>query len=172
MIKSRINFVILLLIVVMVMAGAALAFQNEPSGFRGLEWGDPPVEGMISFSIISLSHSYELPDEKLALGAVSLYMILYEFFIRGDKEVFAGAGLYFKGEENYDRMERICKEKFGEPTKTRYNGMTWNSSKSIVILQYDIIEERGWLALHSMPLSIERTKALKKLEAEKAKGDW
>ena len=37
------------LIIVLVLSVGAFAFQNEPDGFRGLKWGDPPTKEMTLF---------------------------------------------------------------------------------------------------------------------------
>lgn len=34
-------------IVGILLSSGGLAFQNEPGGFGGLEWGDPPKEDMV-----------------------------------------------------------------------------------------------------------------------------
>ena len=47
-VKKR-YFVLMVFLVMMVLAltMGAFAFQNEPDGFRGLKWGDPPGKDMI-----------------------------------------------------------------------------------------------------------------------------
>ncbi len=37
---------VLLVVLILALSVAAFAFQNEPEGFRGLKWGDPPGEDM------------------------------------------------------------------------------------------------------------------------------
>lgn len=171
MIKSRINFMILLL-VIMVMTGAALAFENEPEGFRGLKWGDPPTEEMIALPSQPLVNCYTLPDDLLYLGNVKLYLIGYQFYTAPEGEVFMAVGLYFRGEDNYDLMEVICKDKFGEEMEKTYNRIAWWSQKSMVVLNWDSIEEEGFLGMSSRPLLTEKIKAIEKLETEKAAKDW
>jgi hypothetical protein len=37
---------LVVLLFIFALASIAQAFQNEPDGFRGLKWGDPPTEDM------------------------------------------------------------------------------------------------------------------------------
>lgn len=200
MIKNRIIPMILLLVVMMIMTGTALAFEasfnmgmfgklvekfsppegfekltrafeNEPEGFRGLKWGDPPGEEMIKYLSLPPVNYYKLPDESLSLGNVELYQIGYQFLVSPEGEAFMMVGLYFRGEANYDLMKIICKEKFGEEEEEWYQ-MSWWSPKSFVTLKYDLVEEKGSLGITSVPLLREMTKAIEKLESEKAKKDW
>ena len=170
--KKRIIWIPIVIILIFLLVATGLTFQDEPEGFRGLKWGDPPLEGMKLFNEQPLLNAYMIPNEHLFLGNVTLYLIAYQFFIQSEEEVFMAVGLYFKGEENHDRMKRICQEKFGEETEKDYQSIAWFSLESMVMLKYDTIEEEGYLVMGSMPLSLERTAALKKLEAKKAEKDW
>ena len=41
--------IVLVAVMVLGLSAGAFAFQNEPEGFRGLEWGDPPSVDMGEF---------------------------------------------------------------------------------------------------------------------------
>ncbi|TES86864.1 hypothetical protein E3J95_00925 [Candidatus Aerophobetes bacterium] len=159
-------------LVVLVLTGVALAFENEPEGFRGLKWGDPPTEDMEFYKQGALLKYYMIPNENLQLGNASLYMVLYQFFLRPEEEAFSAAALYFQGEENHDRIKMICQGKFGKETTERYQTIIWMSLKTNVQLYYDTIEKTGFLGIASSPIMLEHTAAKEKLETEKAKGDW
>jgi len=169
--KNRINFMILLVVMVLTLTGAALAFDNEPEGFRGLKWGDPPGEEMIQYFSLPPVNYYQLPGEPLSLGNVKFYQIGYQFLVSPEGEAFMMVGLYFRGEANYKLMKIICKEKFGEREEEWYQ-ITWWSPKHLVTLKYDLIEEKGSLGIVSVPLVKKMTEAIEKLESEKAKKDW
>ena len=103
------------------------------------------------------------------LGGVSLYLVAYSFY---NGRFFAGA-LYFKGEENYDKVETICNQRFGtEEADEGFYSIQWTSQKSFVLLTYDYMEEEGFLTLASTPIGMEKMQADEKKEAEKAEGDW
>lgn len=64
------------LVVVMILALSlgAFAFQNEPDGFRGLKWGDPPGKHMRPFT--TYAHFgvriYERSFDKMKIGGAFL----------------------------------------------------------------------------------------------------
>ena len=158
------------LVAVMILAFSlgAVAFQNEPDGFRGLKWGDPPGEDMEYIGDV-YGKGYTVPDDKMSLGNAQLYMIIYLFY----EDRFFGVALYFRGEENYGLLETICKERYGEEElEEGFYEFKWMGQKSFVALHYDIVEETGFLSLNSTVIVLEKTEADNKKEAEKAEGDW
>ena len=48
------------LIIALVLSTGAIAFQNEPDGFRGLKWGDPPEKDM---KLIGEEYVYDVSNE-------------------------------------------------------------------------------------------------------------
>ena len=86
---------------------------------------------------------------------------------------FLGAAMYFKGEDNYDLLETICKQRYGEEeADIGFYEIQWMGQKSFISLNYDYVEEEGNLSLNSTLIAVERTQAGQKEEAEKAEGDW
>ena len=164
------GILVLVLVLVLALSVGAFAFQNEPEGFRGLKWGDPPGEDMeFLIDLGGGTTGYVLPDDKMFLGSVSLYMVGYMFY----KNRFVGAAMYFKGEDNYDLLETICKQRYGEEeADIGFYKIQWLGQKSVIILKYDYAEEEGNLSLNSTLIAVERTQAGQKEEAEKAEGDW
>ena len=161
--------VVLVALIVLALSVGVFAFQNEPDGFRGLKWGDPVGEEMEYFGDISGSKGYILPDDKMSIGNAELYMIVYQFY----EDRFLGVGLFFRGEKNYNLLETICKERYGEKElEEGFYEFDWTGQKSWIGLYYDIIEETGFLSLSSAVIGLEKFEADKKKEAEKAEGDW
>ncbi len=157
-------------VLVLALSIGSFAFQNEPEGFRGLKWGDPAGEDMeLLMDWGDRTIGYVLPDEKMFLGNVPLYMVGYMFY----ENRFMGAAMYFKGEKNYDLLKTICKERYGEEEVDEgFYKMDWNGQKSFITLKYDYIEEEGHLSLNSTLIAKESSQAGQKEEAEKAEGDW
>ncbi len=60
---------------VLALSVGAFAFENEPDGFRDLNWGDPPSEDMISSYYEEDMAMYYLPEDKMFLGDVPLYLV-------------------------------------------------------------------------------------------------
>ena len=160
----------LVMILVLALSLGAFAFQNEPDGFRGLKWGDPPGEDMEFFiDMETRTKGYILPDDKMYLGDVSLYAVGYMFY----ENRFVGVAMYFKGEDNYDLLETICKQRYGEEEADEgFYQIQWMGQKSVIMLNYDFAEEEGNLSINSTLIMVERFQAKQKEEAEKAAGDW
>lgn len=159
--------------IVVTMAGlilactTAFAFQNEPEGFRGLKWGDPPTEAMRHSVSVEGNEVYVLPGDKMQLGNVYLSNVFYTFW---EGQFFTGA-LYFNGEDNFELMKTLCEQKFGE-SKGYYDLFTWQGAVTTVLLSYDHFEKSGFLGIVSTLLSMEKLQRDKEAEAAKAEGDW
>lgn len=161
--------VVAAVILVLALSVGAFAFQNEPEGFRGLKWGDPPGEEMEFFMESVGTDIYILPNDKMALGNVALYMVVYTFY----KNQFFAVALYFKGEDNYDLLQTICEERYGEDEVDEgFYEIMWQGQKGLVLLSYDYVEEEGCLMLGNSILGLKKFADDKQKEAEKAEGDW
>lgn len=160
------------------LADIGLAFKNEPEGFRGLKWGDPPTEEMVYLATMEGGATlYKLPNEKLHIGDAWFYKIVYSFF--GSPERFMRVDLYFYSERNYKLLESICQGRFGKETSKRFHEHAWMSPQTTVFLTYDMVEDKSGLGLSDWTIFSEYTEAkkraeetLKKKEAEEAEEDW
>lgn len=167
--------VVALIVSVLFSGGAAFAFQNEPDGFRGLKWGDPPGPKMeLVKERDEWTRIYRNPGDKLELGDARFYMIEYEFYTPSNATVrrLMSVGLYFKDKENFDILETICKVKFGEPIMEKYRQLAWASLSSTVALTCYGIDEDGFLLLGSTPIFEQYTQEKEKKQAEEAEKDW
>lgn len=190
---------VLAILIVLTLSPGVFAFQNEPDGFRGLKWGDPPREDMVEFYADRNEVTYMLPEDKMFLGDVPLYLVAYVFY--GNR--FGLAGLSFNGEKYYDKIETICRQRFGEQVEEGPYELKWTAQKAFIHLQYDYIEEDGYLFIGSTVIAMEKLRAhqerladieeqgealrklereleelekmrkqLEEIEAEKAERDW
>lgn len=170
----RKTVVIAILAMVLVCSRIAYAFQNEPEGFRGIKWGDPPTVAMKFLRKWEDLIIYNKPSDERKLGDAKFSMILYAFYVPPNSTVkrLATVSLYFNGKENFDILETICKIKFGEPTEEGFYKFNWISLASTVILTYDNIEESGFLGIGSTPIFNQYTEEKEKRQAEEAEKDW
>jgi len=159
---------VLLLVLVLALSLGAFAFQNEPEGFRGLKWGDPPTEDMEYFTTALGTEAYTLSEDKMHLGNVPLRLIAYSFY----EERFMTVTLFFNKEERYDLLKSICLERYEEPTDEGFYELTWTGQTSSLFLTYDWADEDGCLSMGSTKISMEYEKSQREKEAEKAAGDW
>lgn len=174
--RKRGLVLVVMLGIVLLLTNITQAFQNEPEGFRGLKWGDPPTEDMQHFEAVSGSKGYTLPDDKMSLGNAKFYRIVYCFY--GEPGRFFGVMLSFKGEDNYDLLEMICEERFGTDESVSFHSpegwqrLSWLGRRSQVLLRYDLVEKEGYLYICSTVISQEMEAAERRKEAEKAAGDF
>lgn len=111
------------LFVLAFVALAALAYDNEPTGFRALKWGDPvPAEwqkaakkpGNIAFGAPN-DEIYVNPKEDLKVGEVKVESIYYGFW-RGK---FCCAWIVFKDAQALGALKDQCIAQYGPPKTQR-----------------------------------------------------
>ena len=107
---------ILAVVLVLALSLGAFAFQNEPEGFRGLKWGDPPGEDMKVNRIFKLYQDkldmiiwYTRQGDELKIGGAKLEGIYYGFY----KNKFMRVEIET---EDYELLREVLYLKFGEPT--------------------------------------------------------
>lgn len=141
--KMRKGIILGLLVVLLVLiATGALAFENEPEGFRGLKWGDPPTEDMRYVATINvIIRRYRKVNEKLSEGNANLEFVQYNFY--GEPEKLFTVHIVFYGEDNFNHLKKICRDRFGEPTSTRVDRLRWWGEKAAVELNYYYPKDKG-----------------------------
>ena len=114
------------------LVGPGLTFQNEPEGFRGLKWGDPPGEDMID----ERKHKdnadwvwYDRSEEFLQIGKATLWRSPSYGFYKGK---FFYVSILIAGETRnsnpYELLKDVLILKFGrgvwKPPVTSWFGDT------------------------------------------------
>lgn len=156
-----------ILAILLAFSGMAFAFDNEPEGFRGLKWGDPPTEEMEKLSE-GLMAMYQRPSDRLSLGDAEFDYIFYMFY----QDRFFKVSLQFKERRNAILLTLTCRLKFGKETSNKRTELCWVGSHSIVTLEYSSQFDQGNLSLENITISEELTEAIRKLATEKTAEDW
>jgi len=148
-------------------------FQNEPDGFRGLKWGDPPSEDMEYCRFLDSDFditTYERWKDEMQIGGAELDDINYSFY----KGRFMAVEIE-PGYDNYDALKDVVMLKFGDGTvikKDLYNEkIVWSGDLATIILEKSI-DKRIWqLLIYSTETWEEKEKEFsgKKEEAERKK---
>lgn len=106
--------VVAILVALLAWSGMAFAFENEPEGFRGLKWGDPPREDMVYHGESKNNENtlwYIKKRDELQIGRVKLKGIYYLFY----KTRFMCALVELnEKDEDYGSMVDILTFKFGK----------------------------------------------------------
>ena len=166
---------LVVLLFIFALASIAQAFQNEPDGFRGLKWGDPPTEDMVYLGDISYAQNiYHRKGDKLGIGSATLNEIRYKFNFYSYQfhEVFAN----FTSETDYKILKIIFEGRYGKPTYIREGKdsyfLQWIGDKAEIRLYYDSKEYYGWFFISSKKIREENPEGNKQKEVEKAKEDF
>jgi hypothetical protein len=117
---------------------AAIAFTNEPTGFRGIAWGTPlsavqsqmrPVGGTPA----GQDQAYTRIGDGMSIGAASLETVLYKFHNGGFSEAFIVAQ---KGPGNAAAMIAAFRAQFGQGTRPHRSAddYLWQGANSIIFL--------------------------------------
>jgi hypothetical protein len=118
------------LIVWLLIPNAAFAFQNEPTGFRGISWGTP-LSAVQSQMIPYADELYKRVDDKLTIGDAALMDILYRFHNGRFSEVtiFPQAGL-----SNENAMIAAFLVQFGSVEANHEGHYHWRGSTAEIFL--------------------------------------
>jgi hypothetical protein len=141
--------------------GAEWAFGwDEPKGFRDVPWGASVEE--VQRKIPDLTCT----DVKCA-GWIWVGNIRMGVFIDNGGEGFDNVGLSFRPDE-FDKVRDIFVERYGRPTSSSANIVTWNGQRVLISL----MNGGGIAAVSITTLDYERRRAEKRHEeAKKAKKD-
>jgi len=140
--KKVILFSVMSLLFIFTLVGIAQAFQNEPEGFRGVKWGDPPTEDMEyvgkfweraykgnykifveddkAFSLEEIHYNarwYQRRNDRLQIGRAKLEYIYYLFYENQFIDVQIEPELFSR-----DFLKDVVKLKFG---KGERRGKRW-----------------------------------------------
>jgi len=119
---------VVMLGIVLLLASITQAFQNEPDGFRGLKWGDPPGEDMKYIGedeVRYYTKYYKRKDDKLQMGAAKLESIQYIFY----KNQFVSILIETK-EGHYYFLVKLLELKFGNPEYNAQNLKRWSGNRT------------------------------------------
>jgi hypothetical protein len=140
-------------------ARAASSYPNEPTGFRGIEWGtssdrlppdllpDPNGRAPISYD----ATCYTRAGDRLVLGPVPLSSV--DYVIASGR--FAGAMLSFSGIPAFRTLKDLLLARFGFPSRRAPSGQdsyTWEGGRTLMHLFYDAWAGQGVLTLFSRAL--------------------
>lgn len=151
------KWIVIVLMILMCLLGLvfiqeSFGFPNEPTGFRGNDWGTPVGEidcGLkLATSIDKLKFEAYTPDIEFKVFDVML------LFLDGK---LAGYSMCLKDLSTVDMFLVLCCETFGEPTSESYEFAAWESEDTIVELDlyYGIIVMGSMLDIRSLEALFE-----------------
>jgi hypothetical protein len=152
----------------------AMAFQNEPSGFRGIDWGAPvenfqdQLSGKDAPTTPGLAF-YQRKDDKMSIGAAQLTRITYVFY----KGRFEGAQIQTAEGASYPGALRdalVAQFGPGDQPNRYIDRWFWRGTQAMILL--DCTARLSCRAHISSRAMFEEQQRDKKAAAEKAKKDF
>jgi len=117
---------------------AAMAFQNEPNGFRGIAWGTPlsAVQSQmrpVGATPAGQDQAYVRVGDNMAIGGATLEKVLYKFHNGAFSEAFIVAQ---KGPSNATALIAAFRAQFGEGRRPHRSAddYIWEGPTAIVFL--------------------------------------
>jgi len=149
----------LILVLVLVLAQPARAFQNEPNDCRGIKWGTEYHE-LKGFTKVTTRSSLDYctkKDEGMTIGDARLEMVVYLFF----EKKLCGAILNFKSSPNFQIIKTALFDRYGEGRQpNRYKEQyRWSGPNVTITLEYDDITRKGTVIYYYMPIYEKKQRA-------------
>lgn len=156
----------------MIFIVSGFAFQNEPEGFRGLKWGDPPGSGKDMSYRYGLDRDfditiYERRNDKMQIGNAKLRDIHYLFY----EDRFMAVEVYPEL-SSYDELKNVVLLKFGDGKVIKENWeeeIVWLGDLATIVLQKSLREAVWLLLIYSTEIWEEKEKEFS-VKKEEAKG--
>lgn len=126
--KITVGLIILTLVLGLVWVQGALAFTNEPTGFRGHPWGTPIED--LSFKIKSLQSIPEIKVDIYGVVDVSPQDVKEMIFALDGK--LAGMSGQLGTAEESKAMVMVMIQTFGPPTKRTDVSLIWEGETAYV----------------------------------------
>ena len=160
------------LLALLIVVFNASAFQNEPDGFRGLQWGTSITEIEAQFGPPTSGKESEMRrriGDKLAIGEAELIDVLY-FFSDGQ---FDSVMLKSTGFSNKKALIGAFRTQFGEGMKpNRYiDHYLWSGPITRIGLRCRSVGDECTVLIFST-IGAQKKEAARKSAAQKAKEDF
>jgi hypothetical protein len=141
----------------------ALAFDNEPDGFRGVTWGSEFAANEKDFTLKEDAGEvqfYLRKEDKMAIGGAELSAVVYSYW----RSRFSGVRLGTEGVANKTALIDAFREQFGEPERPNrfMDRYFWMGGKTLIIIDCNPIN-------HKCNASLDSAELFEALQAEKKK---
>lgn len=147
--ESRI-FIILCLISLSAIPKSLFAYQNEPDGFRGIEWGAAveKIDGMVRETDLKGMRLYKREGEKMKLDGIPVDRIQYIFNREGR---FFIIGIDFSP-EHFDAIKKRAFDRHGKAAPDEKGKYVWDGKTTWMRLWLDRQKGVGSLGYGYKPL--------------------
>ncbi len=174
---SAIKFILitfLVLITSFAFSVPTFAYQNEPTGFRGINWGykiksvgdwqlKDGAEGLVFFN---------RKNDKMKIGDADLDNIDYIFY----QNQLCGVKIEYSSLSNHEKLKNTYFQLYASRENPKFvnEEYSWTSKKVCIDLKFDTVTQKGEITYFYMPIAanaLAAKKARDKKAAKKAAGD-
>ena len=153
--QRMLGTLVFLLIISVCVAIPALAFQNEPDGFRGIKWGTNLSElpDMVLTEDVGDEKFYTRKSDKMKIGEADIGRISYRFY----KNRFCGVLVGFTGSSNFTKLKAVLFDQYGQPEQTNQfmEKYSWLGGSVVIALHYNEISKTGNIFYGFIPIRQE-----------------
>jgi hypothetical protein len=147
-----------LLIISVCVAIPALAFQNEPDGFRGIKWGTniSELSDMLVVESGKDTLYYSRKDENMKVGDADIDQISYGFY----KNRFFVVLVEYHGHSNFTKLKAILIDQYGkaEQPNQLMERYFWFGGTVDIYFDYNDMHKNGNIYYSFRPIQQERGK--------------
>jgi len=154
--QRRLGRGIFLLIISVCVAIPAVAFQNEPDGFRGIKWGTNISElpDMSLSEDYGNSKFYFRKGDKLKIGDADIDRIGYGFYKGRFNKLF----IIYKGSLNFTKLKDTFFDQYGQGSKPNrfMEQYYWVGETVSISFEHSEITQKGKIFYTYDPISNEK----------------
>jgi hypothetical protein len=139
------------------LAVSAQAFQNEPPGFRDIQWGTDIAAFKEEMKLVKDNgdfKDYQRKDDKMELGDAQVDSIVYSFY----KDRFFRVMVKYSYEWNYKRLRERMFMVYGPGSERKDDFRTWwwFGDNVSLGLWYGVVTNEGTVSFIYKPIQKER----------------
>ena len=137
---------------------AALAFQNEPDGFRGIKWGTN-ISELTDMRVVETGKDslyYVRKNDTVKIGDADIDQISYGFY----KSRFFQVLVEYKGYVNFTKLKAILIGQYGKPEQPNQlmEKYFWSGQTVDIYFDYNEMLKNGNIYYSFRPIQQEKVK--------------
>jgi hypothetical protein len=156
--QRKLGTLIFLAIISVFVVIPVFAFQNEPDGFRGIEWA-ANISALTDMLIVESgkdSEYYCRKNDKMKIGDADIDQISYGFY----KNRFYVVLVEYHGFLNFTKLKTILLEQYGKPDQPNrlMENYFWFGGTVDIYFDYNEIFKKGYIYYSFRPIQQERAR--------------
>jgi hypothetical protein len=156
--RKRFVYLFSLVVFLALSSLTALAFQNEPDGFRGIKWGTniSELNDMLVVESGKDTLYYTRKNDKMKIGDVDIDQISYGFY----KTRFFVVLVEYRGYASFTKLKKILIDQYGkaEQPNQLMERYFWTGGTVDIYFDYNDMSKNGNVYYSFRPIQEERVR--------------